>query len=397
MSHLSEDGSYGPKRQARGPQARAFSLTRCLAVFFKELIQMRRDRMTFAMMVAIPVIQLMLFGYAINTDPRHLPTVIEVRQSGPLSRSLIAGLRASSYFDIRATVTGEGAAEAALRRGEAAFAIVIPDRFEQALVRGERPQILMMADASDPTVAGGATAAVNTILQRALAEDLTGPLAGLAGAPPAYDLLIHRLYNPEAITAYNIVPGLLGVILTMTLTMATAIALTRERERGTMETLLATPASAVEIMLGKISPYVLLGLVQVAIVLAAAYGLFNVPFRGEVPFLAAGIAIFIVTNLMLGYLISTLARSQMQALQMTFFIFLPSMLLSGFMFPFMAMPDWARFIGEGLPLTHFLRIVRGVMLKGAGVADLSSELWALTGILGVIGTLALWRFRRTLD
>ncbi|MGE3250503.1 MAG: ABC transporter permease [Hyphomonadaceae bacterium] len=376
---------------------KGFSWKRLAAVFFKEFVQMRRDRLTFGMLIGIPVIQLLLFGYAINTDPRHMPTVVEMREDGVFARSFLAGLRNSSYFDIVATTTREEDSERMLRGGDAVFLIVIPEGFERRLVRGERPQILVAADATDPVAAGGPMGAINEIAQRAFARDLEGPLARLRPTPPPFEIVAHRRYNPAGITAYNIVPGLLGVILTMTLTMITSIALTREIERGTMETLLATPVRPAEVMIGKTAPYILIGAVQVLLVIGAAMALFQIPFEGSIAAFTLAITLFIFANLMLGYLISTIARTQMQAMQMTFFIFLPSILLSGFMFPFRAMPAWAQVIGEALPITHFLRIVREVMLKGADFLDIWGELWPLTAIVFVLGTLALLRFRRTLD
>lgn len=376
---------------------RSFSFKRLAAVFFKEFVQMRRDRLTFAMMIGVPVMQLLLFGYAINNDPRHMPAVVEVREDGVFARSFLAGLHNSTYFDIVATTTNERDGERMLRSGQAAFLIVIPEGFERRLVRGERPQILLAADATDPVASGGAVNAVQEIARRAFARDLEGPLARLAPGEPPFEIVVHRRYNPSASTAFNIVPGLLGVILTMTLVMITSIALTRESERGTLETLLATPVRPVEVMIGKTTPYILVGAVQVVLVVALAMWLFRIPFLGSVGLFAAAITLFIFTNLMLGYLISTFARSQMQAMQMTFFVFLPSILLSGFMFPFRAMPEWAQAIGQALPLTHFLRIVREVMLKGAGAEDVWNDVWPLAVILATLAALALLRFRRTLD
>lgn len=373
------------------------SWSRVLAVFLKELVQMRRDRLTFAIMVAMPVIQLLLFGYAINTDPRHMRTVIELREDGPLTRSLLSGLEASTFFDIVARVSTAEDGDQYLRSGHAQFLIVIPDGFERRLVRGERPQILIAADASDPIAASGAVSAVNEIARRALETDLEGPLAKLAPTPTPYDIVVHRRYNPAGITAYNIVPGLLGVILTMTLVMITSIALTREIERGTMETLLATPVRPLEVMIGKTTPYIVVGAIQVVLVQILGALLFQIPFTGSAFAFTIAITLFIFANLMLGYLISTVARTQMQAMQMTFFVFLPSILLSGFMFPFQAMPIWARALGEALPLTHFLRMVREVTLKGAGFADIADDLGPLALILTVFAALALARFRRTLD
>ncbi|NWG45080.1 MAG: ABC transporter permease [Alphaproteobacteria bacterium] len=379
------------------PGDRPFSLARMAAVFLKELVQMRRDRLTFAIMLGIPVVQLLLFGYAIDTDPRHLPMVVERRADGPMVRSLIASLRASSYFDIIAVTDRAGEGEAMLRDGRASFLLSIPEGFEERLVRGERPQILIAADASDPVAAGGPLGALDEIARRALAPELIGPLAGLAQGPPPYEIVRLRMFNPASVTAFNIVPGLLGVILTMTMVMITSIALTRESERGTMEALLATPVRPAEIMIGKTTPYILVGAVQTLLVLIAGRLLFAIPFTGSLGAFTLAAAVFIFTNLMLGYLISTVARTQMQAMQMTFFIFLPSILLSGFMFPFAAMPVWAQAIGEGLPLTHFLRLVREIMLKGGGYADIWNDLWPLLVTLALFTLGALARFRRTLD
>jgi len=372
-------------------------LSRLLAVFFKEFVQMRRDRITFAMMIMLPVMQTLLLGYAINTDPRHMPLVVELRDDGPFVRDIVSGLVNSTYFKIKATTKNPAEADAMLRSGEANFLLVVPDHFEEKLVRGERPELLFAADASDPVAAGGPVGAVTAIVQTALAHDLSGPLAKLAPTLAPYNLVIHRQYNPAGITAYNIVPGLLGIILTMTLVMITAIAITREAERGTLETLLSTPVKPYEVMIGKTVPYILVAIVQISLVLLAARLLFHVPFTGSAFALCLGFLLFVCTNLLLGFLISTAVRTQMQAMQMTFMIFLPSMLLSGFLFPFAAMPVWAQAIGECVPITHFIRIVRKVMLKGAGLADITGDLWPLVVILFVIATLALIRYRRTLD
>lgn len=374
----------------------AFAWSRVVAVFLKELVQMRRDRLTFAVMVMMPVMQLLLFGYAINNDPRHLPTVVDVRDDGPMTRSLLASLKASSFFDIVAVARDELEGDRLVANGEAVFLIVIPERFEERLVRGERPQILIAADATDPVAAAGPVAALDAIALSAFAPELSGALAPLARGPPPYEIVAHRRYNPAGITAFNIVPGLLGVILTMTMVMITSIALTREIERGTMETLLSTPVQPVEIMLGKTTPYILVGAVQTVLVAIAGRVLFHLPFTGSPLTLLVAVTLFIAANLMLGYLISTVARTQMQAMQLTFFVFLPSILLSGFMFPFRAMPTWAQGIGEALPLTHFLRIARTVVLKGGGFDATGRELATLAAILAVLTTAALVRFRRTL-
>jgi len=373
------------------------SWARVFAVFLKELVQMRRDRPTFAIMLMVPVMQLVLFGYAINNDPRHMPAVVEMREDGPMTRAFLASLTQSTFIDVVAVTQRAEDGEAMIRAGDATFLISIPEGFERRLVRGERPQILIAADASDPVAAGGALSAIQQVAQQAFAPELQGPLAYLAPTPPPYEIVVHRRYNPAGVTAFNIVPALLGVILTMTMVMITSIALTRETERGTMENLLATPVRPLEVMIGKTTPYVGVGAVQVAIVLIVAMLLFRIPFTGSFLAFLLAVTLFIFANLMLGYLISTVARTQMQAMQMTFFIFLPSILLSGFMFPFRAMPVWAQVIGEALPITHFLRIVREVILKGAGIGDIVGDLGPLTLILLVLGSLALMRFRRTLD
>jgi ABC-2 type transport system permease protein len=379
------------------PNLLDLSWSRVFAVFLKELVQMRRDRPTFAIMLMVPVMQLVLFGYAINTDPRHLPAVVELREDGPMTRAFLASLSASTYVDIVAVTHRAEEGEAMLRSGQITYLISIPEGFERRLVRGERPQILIAADASDPVAAGGALGAIERIAQSAFAPEFEGPLSFLARAPPPYEIVVHRRYNPEGATAFNIVPALLGVILTMTMVMITSIALTRETERGTMENLLATPVRPLEVMIGKTTPYIGVGAVQVAIVLLVATTLFRIPFTGSFLAFLIAVTVFIFANLMLGYLISTVARTQMQAMQMTFFIFLPSILLSGFMFPFRAMPGWAQAIGEALPITHFLRMVREIVLKDAGFTDIVGDLLPLTLILLVLATLALLRFRRTLD
>jgi len=375
----------------------AFSLRRTIAILRKEFTQMRRDRLTFAMMIAIPVLQLMLFGYAINTDPRHLPTVIELRDDGPAVRAILFGLENSDYFSIVGQVTNPDAARTAIVRGDALFVITVPENFERDLARGDRPQLLLDADATDPVATAAATGAFPQIIDSALAPLIEGTsIAGTSPLPPV-ETVVHRRYNPAGRTAVNIVPGLLGIILTMTMTLMTSIALTREIERGTLETLLSTPARPAEVMAGKIAPFVLVGLVQTGTMLVLAQVLFGVPFSGAVATFAIAISLFILVNLSIGYLFSTLARSQMQAMQMTFFFFMPSILLSGFMFPFAGMPQWAQTIGIILPNTHFIRIMRAVMLKGAETADVTDPLLALVAILAVVATLAMLRYRRTLD
>ncbi len=374
-----------------------FSFSRLVAVMAKEFIQMRRDRLTFAMMIGIPLGQLILFGYAINSDPRHMPTVVQVRDESTFSRSFLAALENSTYFDFVGRIESEDEAQRALQSGLAAFVVVIPENFERDLVRGDRPAILVEADATDPSAASAAVAALPQLASQSLANDLSGTLAGLAQGPPPFEVIVHRHYNPNGDSAFNIVPGLLGIILTLTMVMITAVALTREVERGTIETLLATPVRPLEVMVGKITPYVLVGYVQVVLILVAARILFEIPFVGSLPLLLAAVTIFIVVNLAVGFLFSTVARNQMQAMQMTFFFLLPSILLSGFMFPFAGMPGWAQNIGTALPATHFMRIVRAVMLKGAGPTEIWGFVWPLFVILLVVGSLAMVRYRRTLD
>ena len=372
-------------------------IARIGAVFRKELIQMRRDRMTFGMMLGIPIVQLVLFGFAINMDPKNLPTAIVAEEQTQIVRTLVGGLESSGYYRIVETVDDPRESATLLARGEVSFVVIFPSGFTERLIRGDKPQVLIEADASDPAAASNAIGRAQAIFDSALRHDLKGPLAHLKAKPGPFELVVHSRYNPEAITQYNIVPGLLGVILTMTLLLITSIAMTREAERGTMENLLAMPARPHEVMAGKLTPYLAVGVVQTFVVLAAARLLFDVPFHGDPWVLAIGVVVFVLANLALGFTFSTIAATQMQAMQMTFFFFLPSLLLSGFMFPFRGMPVWAQYIGEALPLTHFLRIVRGVMLKGADFSDIQLDLLAVV-IFGAFATAAaLKRYKQTLD
>ncbi len=377
--------------------SRAFSLSRAVAILRKEFTQMRRDRLTFAMMIGVPLVQLLLFGLAINTDPRHLPTLIELRDDGPATRAILYGLKNSDYFAIQGQITNADAADRAIVRGRALFVVTVPENFERDLARGDRPQLLLDADATDPVATAAATGAFAQIVSSAIAPLIEGTAIEKDAPPPTVETVVHRRYNPAGRTAVNVVPGLLGIILTMTMTLMTSIALTREIERGTLETLLATPAGPAEVMAGKIAPFIMVGLVQTGLMLVVAHFLFDVPFSGAVVTFAFAIGLFILVNLSVGFLFSTLARSQMQAMQMTFFFFLPSILLSGFMFPFAGMPGWAQTIGEVLPNTYFIRIVRAVMLKGADTADMAEPLFALAVILALVASLAILRYRRTLD
>ena len=369
---------------------------RILAVLLKEFVQLRRDRLTFAMLIGVPIMQLVLFGYAINGDPRQLPTAVVALDDGPLVRSIVRAAENTGYFRVVATTT-DSQAEDLIARGEVQFAIVFPADFTRRLLRGEHPALAVYADAADPAATGPAAAALQQLPTLALSHDLQGPLASLrAGAAP-FEVRLHKRYNPEGISAYNVVPGLMGVILTMTLVMMTAMAMTRERERGTLENLLATPVRPLEMMVGKILPYVLVGYVQVLIVFSASRLLFDVPMAGSFALLTAMVLLFIVATLTVGFTFSTIARSQMQSMQMTMFYFLPNILLSGFMFPFRGMPPWAQHIGELLPLTHFLRIVRGIMLKGTGWPALWPEAAAIGAFVVVMGGVALLRYRQTID
>jgi ABC-2 type transport system permease protein len=374
-----------------------FSFSRWLGIVGKEFIQLKRDRLTFGMIVGIPVVQLVLFGFAINSDPKRLPTALLVADRSEFSRSILAALQNSNYFEFIGEARDEADADRMLAVGKAQFVVSIPADFSRRLVRGERPAMLIEADATDPTATGNALSAVNQLAQTVLSHDLTGSLSPLAGTPGAFSVIVHPRYNPEAVTQYNIVPGLMGVILTMTMVMMTGLAITRERERGTMENLLATPATVLEVMTGKIVPYILIGLLQVTIVLVLARVLFSVPIQGSLTVLYLSVLLFIAANLMLGLTISSVARNQLQAMQMTFFFFLPSMLLSGFLFPFRGMPGWAQVIAQALPLTHFLRIVRGVLLKANGWAEIWPEAWPIALFGLVIMAIGLRTFRSTLD
>jgi len=375
----------------------AFSWRRFVAMLTKEFVQMRRDRLTFAMMVGIPVIQLVLFGYAINTDPKGLPSAVLVADHSVFSRSFLSALENTGYFTIVQRASSEEEADRLLELGEVQFVINIPHNFSRELVRGERPAVLVEADATDPAATGNAISALARLSETALTHDLTGSLAQIKGTPPAFEVNVHRRYNPEGITQYNIVPGLMGVILTMTMVMMTGLAVTREQERGTMEMLLATPVKPIEVMCGKILPYIIVGYVQVAIILGAAKVLFAVPMLGSLFLLSLSLVLFMAANLGVGFTFSTIARNQLQAMQMTFFFFLPSLLLSGFMFPFRGMPQWAQALGEIFPLTHFLRIARGILLKGNTLTEIVGSLWPISLFLIVAASVALLRYRKTLD
>ena len=374
-----------------------FSFRRFWAMVTKEFIQIRRDRVTFAMMIGIPIMQMILFGFAINNDPRHLPTAVVSADQGLYGRSIVAAMQNSDYFRPVSMVGSEAEAARLLKVGEVQFVLEIPAQFSRRLMRGERPALLLTADATDPAVASNALSAFRLFVAATIERELKGPLSPLRQTPAAVEVVLHPRFNPEAITQYNIVPGLMGVVLTMTLVIITALAITRERERGTMENLLSTPVSALEVMLGKIIPYIVVGYLQLGFILLTAHLLFHVPLIGSLPLLLCVSLLFISANLGVGLTFSTLARNQLQAVQMAFFFFLPSILLSGFMFPFRGMPRWAQMIGEVLPLTHYLRIVRGILLKGNGLIEIRHDLWPIMLFLLVALAIGLKRYRQTLD
>ena len=377
----------------------SFSFSRVVAVLSKEFTQLVRDRLTYAMILGIPIFQLLLFGYAINTDPKHLPTAVLVQDQGTFSRSVLGALERSEYFKIEHVARSPAEMNALIERGAVQFAITIPGDFTRRVVRRDQPQILVEADASDPSATGPAVAALAALPAYALSHDLDGPLASAAtpgGAVP-FEVIVQRRYNPESITAYNIVPGLVGTILTITLVMMTALGMTREAERGTMETLLATPLRPIEVMIGKLTPYVLVGVLQATLIITMARLLFGVPIVGGWAALILGLFLFIIGSLALGFLMSTVARTQLQAMQMAVFYLLPSILLTGFMFPFRGMPEWAQWIGTVLPVTHMLRVVRGSMLKGAGIAEALPSLAALALFVLIVTAIAMKQYRTTLD
>ncbi|MEA4858019.1 ABC transporter permease [Solidesulfovibrio sp.] len=375
----------------------SFSFRRFAAMVSKEFTQMRRDRVTFGMMVGIPLLQLILFGYAINSDPKHLPTAILDNDRSVFSRDLAAAMKNSLYFEFTREIVTEAQADELLRLGRIQFVLTIPPNFGRDLVRGDRPVVLLEADATDPSATSNAVAAIRQAATDALSRDLTGPLLPLRAGQGPMDLRLHARYNPEAITQYNIVPGLMGVVLTMTLVIITSLAITRERERGTMENLLITPVRPVEVLLGKILPYIIVGYLQMALIVLAAILLFQVPIVGSLPLLFLVSFPFIAANLGVGITFSTVAQNQLQAVQMSFFFFLPSILLSGFMFPFQGMPVWAQWLGSVLPLTHYLRVVRGIVLKGNGFFDILPHMWPICLFLLASLGLGVKRYRQTLD
>lgn len=372
------------------------SYSRIAAMTIKEFIQIWRDKATFGMIFLMPVMQLILFGFAINSDPKHLPMAVRAADNSSYVRTIVSALQNTGYFNLSFYPQTEEEAGELLARGQAQFVLTIPQDFSRSLLRGEKPVLLLEADASDPVAVGGAVAALNKVAPTLLDHDLEGAPA-LLSRPAAFELRVHNRYNPEGLTAYNIVPGLLAVLLNMTLVALTAVAVTRERERGTLENLLATPIRPFEVMIGKIAPFIIIAYLQVALILGASWFLFQVPVLGSLFLLSAALSLYIAANLAIGFTISTVAKNQLQAMQMAFFYFLPSMLLSGFMFPFRGMPGWAQFLGNIFPITHALRIIRGIILKGNGLAEIWPSLWPLALFLGAISFLAMKRYRETID
>jgi len=363
------------------------------AMLVKEFIQLQRDRVSLAMIAMMPLVQLMLFGYAINTTPRDLPTAVLLQEHSDLARSILAALENTKYFKVTQLPKTEAELDQLLASGKVLFAIEIPANFERAVRRGDKPAMLVAADATDPVAAGSALGALGQLLQTALVHDRAVP----DSVAMPFEIRAHARYNPAGVTQLNIVPGLVGTILTMTMLIFTALSVTREIERGTMENLLSMPITPVEIMLGKIIPYVIVGFVQATMIIGIGVFLFGVPIIGSLLTLALLSTLFISTNLSIGYTFSTVAQNQLQAMQMSMMFFLPNILLSGFMFPFAGMPTWAQWVGEALPLTHYLRITRSIMLKGSSIADLRFDSAALFVLMLIAMTIAVTRFRRTLD
>lgn len=377
--------------------SRAFSVHRWWSIVLKEFLQLMRDRVTLRMITMIPIMQMLLFGYAINSDPKHMPTAIIAADHSEFSRSFIAAMKASEYFDVVSELPNEEAGRRLLAQGKVLFVLNIPADFSRDLLRGGHPQLLVEADATDPTATAIALGALPQLVQSVSDKDLTGSLAAYKSGVPAFTVNVHRLYNPEGISQYNVVPGLMGVVLSMTLVMMTGLAMTRERERGTMENLLATPVTPIEVITGKIMPYIVIGLLQATIILLGARFLFHVPFAGSLVAIYLAALLFIAASLTVGITLSSIAQNQLQAMQLTIFYFLPNMLLSGFMFPFAGMPGWAQFIGNLLPLTYFNRLIRGILLKGNGWVDLWPNVWPLMLFTVIVMAVAVRFYRRTLD
>lgn len=375
----------------------SISFSRIFAILKKEFIQLKRDVTTLRMIIAIPIIQLLLFGFAINSDPKHLPTAILSQDDSVITRNIITGLKNSDYFLINQTITSEKEARSLLQKGKVTFVVTMPYNFTRNLIKGNKPYFLIEADATDPSAISGALGAVNTAINEVISRDANGALSFLSQQDSPYEIRIHKLYNPEGLSRYNIVPGLIAIVLTMTCVMMTALSLTRERERGTIENLLSMPVRPIEVMIGKIAPYIVIGYLQAGIILIASYYIFNVPIIGSLWLLGLGLLIFIICNLALGFTLSAASQNQMQAMQSSMFILLPSILLSGFMFPFRGMPQWAQYLGSILPSTYFIRIVRGVMLKGSDFLEIWPHIWPLLLFMTVVTFITIKVYKKTLD
>ena len=373
------------------------SLRRIWAILLKELIQLKRDRTTLGMIVLIPIMQLLLFGYAINSNPKNMPTAILSEDNSVITRSFVTALKNSEYFSIGYDISSEKEGRSLLQEGRISFLITVPENFSRDLVRGDKPDLLVEADATDPIATSGAIGAISGIMESVIRRDLTGALGTLQAKPVPFQVQVHKLYNPEGLTRYNIIPGLIGIVLTMTGVMMTALALTRERERGTMENLLAMPVKPMEVMIGKIAPYIIICYIQSFIIVATAMTLFQVPVLGSITLFSLALFIFIICNLAWGFTLSAIAQNQMQTTQMSFFILLPSILLSGFVFPFQGMPEWAQALGSCLPMTYFVRIARGIMLKGSDFSEIWPHIWPLLIFMMVMTAIAMKVYRRTLD
>lgn len=371
-------------------------IQRIRAMIYKEMRQVARDPGTLAMMFLMPVIQLMIFGFAINNDPRNLPLAVESNDNSAFSRSIVSALRNTRYFEVEEVIAAPGQGERLIESGKAQFVVTIPPDFSRDLVRGLRPQLLVTADATDPSATGNAIQAIDQAVNSGLSHDMIGPLAARQAALAPVDVVIHRSYNPEGITSHNTVPGVLAVILSMTMVMVTSLAVTREVEQGTMENLLATPLRPVEVMVGKIVPYLIIGVVQMVVALSIAAFLFQVPFAGSIILMVVATLLFICVSLALGFTISTMAGNQLQAMYMSIFYMLPSILLSGFAFPFRGMPVWAQWLSEALPMTHFLRLVRGIMLKGWDLSSALPQMGVLLLMLIVLSMVAVRRYQDTI-
>lgn len=376
---------------------KSISYLRIRAILKKELVQLKRDATTLSMIIAIPIMQLILFGFAINSDPKNLPTAVLSQDNGIIPRDILSGLKNSEYFHVNYPTNSEEEVRKLLQQGIVTFVVTIPENFTRNLVRGNRPHLLVEADATDPIAISGATGSLNAIMNQVISRDANGLLSSISAEDATYEVRVHKLYNPEGLSRYNIIPGLIAIVLTMTCLLMTALSLTRERERGTMENLLSMPVKPIEVMIGKIAPYILIGYIQSAIILLASYFVFEVPILGSLWLLAFGLLIFIICNLALGFTLSTISQNQMQAMQSSMFIFLPSILLSGFMFPFRGMPEWAQYVGSILPSTYFIRIVRGIMLKGGDFLEIWPHIWPLCIFMVVITIITMRVYKKTLD